>query len=117
MTATVDHTRDHELAVAGRQAACGWALHHLATEKTHTGDPLPALVWTIRDDQPRLAGIAYLGTSQERVNAVHQWAAHLNTTATEAVRDGARVIEMDAIAYSVDVHIWARLPHAGRKAA
>jgi len=116
MTA-VDHARDHDLTVQGRQAACGWALHHLATEKNDAGEPLPTLAWTIRDDQPRLAGIAYLGTDKQRADAVDRWAAHLHTTPTEVIRGGERVVEMAAIAYSVEVHIWARLPFATRKAA
>lgn len=106
MTATVDHSRDHDLTVAGTQAACGWALHLLATEKHRvTGKPLPLLSWAIRDDQPRLYGTTYMGSSKERAAVVTEWAAHLGATPASAGDALCPRIEFRAVAHGVEVHV------------
>lgn len=119
MTATVDHARDHDFTVAGKQAACGWALHLLATEKHRlTGEPLTRLSWTIRDDEPRLAGIAFAATDERRIAIVSDWAAHLGaivSIVTPAKGEGR--VEVDAKKYGIEIHIHARLSAATEEAA
>jgi hypothetical protein len=119
VTAIVDHARDHDFTVAGKQAACGWALHLIATEKHRiTGKPLPRLSWTIRDDSPRLFGMAFANTDEQRAQIVTDWANHLNAVITIATPlEGERRIEFDVIAHGVDVHIQARLSAAKKEAA
>jgi hypothetical protein len=118
MTALVDHTRDHDFTVAGRQAACGWALHLLLTEKhAITGKPLPLLSWTIRDDAPRLAGIAFAATDEQGLQMVTEWATHLAAAVNTVPVEGQRRIEVDAIAHGVEVHIQTYVSAAIKEAA
>lgn len=119
MTHTVDHARDHDFTVAGKQAACGWALHLIATEKHRiTGEPLTRLSWTIRDDEPRLFGMAFADTDEQRAAIVADWATHLGAaTSVVKPRRGEGRIEFDVIAHGVDVHIQARLSAAIKEAA
>lgn len=111
MTAAVDHTRDHDLTVAGQQGACGWALHLLATEPHRiTGEPLPLLSWAIRDEQPRLAGLVRADTDRRREAIVRAWAEHLGVLATYAAsEDGEQRTECDGVAHGVEVHVHAWL--------
>lgn len=110
MSAIVDHSCDHYLTVAGTQAACGWALHHLATEKHRvTGAPLPLLSWTIRDDGPRLAGLAFAGTDEQRITVVRDWATHLGATAVVVPYGTEFRIELEAVSHGVEVYVYAPL--------
>jgi hypothetical protein len=119
MTALVDHTRDHDLTVAGQQAACGWALHLLATERHNvTGTPLTRLTWVVRDDLPRLFGTAHADTDAQREAIVQDWAAHLGANASVVrPRKGDGRIEFDVIAHGVQIHIQARLAAAVKAVA
>lgn len=111
MTAIVDHARDHELTVQGAQAACGWALHHLAIDRHHvTGESLPLLCWAVGDQRPALSGLALDSRATARVEAVRKWAAHLGVPVIFQ-RDGDRdLVEAAGTAYGVRVRVWAQVP-------
>lgn len=114
----VDHARDHDFTVAGKQAACGWALHLIATEKHRlTGKPLTRLSWVIGDEQPRLFGTAYAANEEQRAQIVADWASHLGGAITVTTAGAERRIEFDAVAHSVEVHIQAYLSAATKEAA
>jgi hypothetical protein len=118
VTAVVDHSRDHYLTVAGTQAACGWALHLLLTEKHRvTGEPLPLLSWGIRDDMPRLYGTTYAGSSEERTAVVAAWAAHLGATPTSTGLALCPRIEFQAVAHGIEVHIQTYLDRQPEESA
>lgn len=119
MTAIVDPSHVHDLTVAGRQAACGWALHLLATERhSVTAKSLTRLTWVVRDDEPRLFGTAHATTDAQRTAIVQDWAAHLGTVATVVMpRRGEGRIEFDVLAHGVEVHIQARLSAAIKEVA
>lgn len=109
MTAAVDHSRDHDLTVAGTQAACGWALHLLATENHRlTGKPLPVLMWVIEDKVPSLSG--WVLAAADRRQAVRDWADHLGTQVTEtAEEDDVLLLETKGVAHGVPVRVWTRI--------
>jgi hypothetical protein len=100
---TIDHTRDRHLVVQGTQAACGWILHILLTQKHRvTDEDLPDLTWVIRKDEPRLAGQA------DTVEDLHTWAGHLNLPIAESRWGRELWTEAEGVLDGVEIRVWHR---------
>ena len=110
MTATVDHSRNHDLTVQGNQAARSRALTHLLE--------IPGLptvsTWSIDDLTDQLVGWIYADSDedadQQRAK-VTAWADYLHVTVSENTgRDGrVTVMAKGRCEYGVPVRIAALL--------
>lgn len=105
----VDHSRDHDLAVQGSQAARARAIALLVEQHD-----LPTVsTWDISDCSDRLSGLIFAdhddtdgGKQREAVTA---WAAYLDSPLRETTSDGRTVLSAEGWAYGVRVRIWAQL--------
>ena len=105
----VDHSRDHDLAVQGSQAARARAIALLVEQHN-----LPTVSnWDIRDTSDHLSGLIFADYDDtdggKQREAVAAWAAFLNSPLTETTSDGRTVLSAEGWAYGVRVHVWAPL--------
>lgn len=103
MTTTVDHSRDHDLAVQGSQAARARAIVHLIEDNN-----LPTIDWSIGTLTELLRGTIYadLGEGAEQQRAkVTAWARFLGAKVTETAVARRTELVVEAWAHGVRVHI------------
>ncbi len=111
----VDHSRDHDLAVQGSQAARARALQHLL--EMHD---LPTISnWTISDIDNRLSGLVmptFETSSDDQRAIVAAWAAYLHGTVTEVQVNGRTEVHTEGWSHGVRVRIWAYMRPAPKEA-
>lgn len=106
----VDHGRDRDLTVQGRQAAQARAVLHFAED-----DHLPTLTWSISDAVvATLSGLLYCdqGDVAGQIASFREWCAYLKAAPTETFERGRVEMHVAGWAHGVPVHVWTRIPTA-----
>lgn len=117
MTATVDHSRDHDLTLQGNQAARSRALTHLLeipglpTVSTWlidaTSNELAGLILSLADESP-----------EQQRQKVQAWAEFFHFTVTEDVGKNLTTVAAAGLSeYGVHVRIWTQVRTAIKEVA